>query len=56
MDISGICDVCKSAGELHTCMLCGRRVCPRCYLPAEGICIVCRGGRVISPATGKALK
>ena len=40
----GICDICGNAGRLHSCMLCGRRVCLACYAGDKGVCKICLGG------------
>ena len=40
----GICDICGDAGRLHSCMLCGRRVCLACYAGDKGVCKICLRG------------
>ena len=50
MELAGLCDICGMAGKLNTCILCGRRVCGRCYLAEKRVCVACAGGRAIRPA------
>ncbi|HIE33611.1 MAG TPA: orotate phosphoribosyltransferase [Candidatus Altiarchaeales archaeon] len=45
--LTGICDICGNTGILNTCMLCGRRVCSKCFIPEKGICKICLRGRSI---------
>ncbi|MEA3254460.1 MAG: orotate phosphoribosyltransferase [Candidatus Altiarchaeota archaeon] len=40
----GLCDICGNIGRLHSCVLCGKRVCPKCYIPEKGVCIACSRG------------
>ncbi len=45
--MEGICDICGRVSRLYTCILCGRRVCSRCYLPDKGVCMTCPRGRQV---------
>ncbi|MFH1403270.1 MAG: orotate phosphoribosyltransferase [Candidatus Altiarchaeota archaeon] len=45
MESEGLCDVCGAPNATYTCMLCGKRVCPRC-LTVGGACRLCVEGRV----------
>lgn len=41
MEVVKPCVVCCTNRARHTCMLCGRLVCPNCYEPLDGICKMC---------------
>jgi len=40
------CELCgKYTDVVHTCILCGRKVCPSCYWISMGVCKKCVPGR-----------
>jgi hypothetical protein len=43
--MEGLCDICGAVGRMSSCMLCGRRVCARCFVSERGVCCQCSQGR-----------
>lgn len=56
-DLMGLCSICGKPGAMHSCHLCGRLVCDRCYVFKKGVCIECgfesrRSNRPVNPMDG----
>lgn len=55
-EVAKLCTVCAVGVARHTCMLCGRLVCPSCYEPVDGVCKMCaktpRSKRPADPYVG----
>lgn len=39
--LKGICDYCGNVGFIHTCVLCGAKVCKEHYNPERRLCSKC---------------